>query len=80
MTISKQRLNEIVVEIVESGFGARQNDWASHQDFALEVIRRVEAECAVVGYIDCVGMLWGGVEEVLPSDTKLVSLPLVSEE
>lgn len=69
MTISKERINEIVVEIVEGGFGARQNDWASHQDFALDVIRRVEAE-SYVTY---------GPRDDGDMDA-FVMLPLVSEE
>lgn len=71
MTMSKERLNEIVVEIVEGGFGARQNDWASHQDFALEVIRRVEAELSFE---------YAPMHELLSQSNQLVTLPLVSEE
>ena len=44
MTISKERFGNIVVELVEGGDGARQNDWSSHIDFAHALIQRVEAE------------------------------------
>lgn len=50
MSITRERLNEIVVSIVESGFGAKQNDWASHQEFASDLLKAIEAELEVVGY------------------------------
>lgn len=42
--LTRQRLHEIVANIVESGFGARQNDWASHQQFAEDLLAELEKE------------------------------------
>lgn len=38
MTISKERLDSLVIELIEDGDGARQNDWASHQAFAYALL------------------------------------------
>lgn len=49
MPISREELDEIVVALVESGCGAVENDWASHQAFAYalltEVQKRLEVAC-----------------------------------
>ena len=85
--ISKERFKVLATNTahsMEGGFnwnsGTAIVSEADVVRYAVALLKAVEQEAEVVGYQDCTGMLWAGVEEVLGSDTKLIALPLVEEE
>ncbi len=80
MSISKERLNEIALEVWADGFAGRSEEEFVY-DFAHALLKAVEVECEVVGYQS---KMSGNIDNeggVVPDwYNKLIALPLVSEE
>lgn len=49
--MNRKQIDEIVARIVESGFGARENDWASHQEFAHALLAELAKQAEPVAVV-----------------------------
>jgi len=84
MTISKERLNEIALEVATEIYGPFNfsSQRLNLNDFALALIRRVEAEYVVVKTLVPELVAYTCTKDwiINAKCTKLITLPLVSEE